>query len=183
MVTLSRGDAFMLGGVEITVLHPVAITGDSNADSLVVHLTCGSVDVLLTGDAMLSSEASMIAAGVLSDVGVLKVGHHGSNTSTGQAFLDIVQPEHVVIGAGMDSQFGHPHEEIVTQLVAMGATLYHTDTTAGDDRVLMSSDCSSVNFGTTHWDPDVEVTVTPTATPTTSTKTPNTEPPLTYFAS
>lgn len=167
VLTLSRGDAITLGGLTIEVLHPGANTGDSNADSLVVHLTCGSVDVLLTGDATLPSEASMIAAGVLSDVEVLKVGHHGSNTSTGQAFLDIVQPEYAVISAGMESQFGHPHEEVVTRLVATGATLYHTDTTAGDDTVVMSSDCSSVSFDTAPWDPDVEVTVTPTATPTT----------------
>lgn len=149
VTVLQHGDAIPLGGLTLDVLHPAGLTGDSNADSLVVLLSCGTVDVLLTGDATVASEASMLAAGVLFDIDVLKVGHHGSNTSTGQPFLDVVRPEYAVISAGMNSQYGHPHAEVVARLVAIGAEIYHTDTTPGDDTVTMTSDCSSVEFDAT----------------------------------
>ena len=88
----------------------------------------------------------MLAAGILSDVDVLKVGHHGSSTSTGQAFLGAVQPEHAVISAGMNSQYGHPNADVVARLVALEADIYHTDPTPQDDTVTMESDCAKVEF-------------------------------------
>jgi beta-lactamase superfamily II metal-dependent hydrolase len=68
-------------------------------------------------------------------------------------FLDVVLPEHVVISAGMDSQYGHPHAEVVDRLVAVGAEMYHTDTTTGDDTVTMTSDCVGVTFHAMSWLP------------------------------
>jgi beta-lactamase superfamily II metal-dependent hydrolase len=74
--------------LNIVVLHRPSLTGDTNEDSLVTRLTCGTVGILLTGDATTDSEASMAAeGGLLTDAEVLKVGHHGSNTWTGDAFL------------------------------------------------------------------------------------------------
>lgn len=146
VVTVARGDGIALGGLTLEVLHPASITGESNDDSAVVQLSCGAIDVLLMGDATMTSEASLVAASALDDVDVLKVGHHGSNTSSGSAFLDVVVPEHAVISAGLDNQYGHPHDEVVAALEASGAAIYLTDTTAGDDTVSMSSDCESVTF-------------------------------------
>src|SRR5690606_13727287 len=85
--TVNRGDTISLGGLELDVYHPASLAGESNADSIVLSLTCGTVDVLLMGDATTASEASMLSAGLLSQTTVLKVGNHGSSTSTGQAFL------------------------------------------------------------------------------------------------
>lgn len=85
VVTVTRGPTIPLGGLSPPVLHPASRTGDDNVDSLVVRLTCGAVEVLFTGDAEVPSEQSMLAAGVLTDVDVLKVGHHGSSSSTSQA--------------------------------------------------------------------------------------------------
>ncbi|MDZ7727422.1 MAG: MBL fold metallo-hydrolase [Dehalococcoidia bacterium] len=76
IVTARRGDTIPLGGLELNVLHPTGITGDSNADSVVLELACGAVDVLLMGDATSESERSMLDAGVIRDTDVLKVGHH-----------------------------------------------------------------------------------------------------------
>lgn len=146
VAVLSRGETIPLGGLELDVLHPAGITGDSNADSLVVLLRCGAVNVILTGDATIASEESMLAAGVVTPVEVLKVGHHGSNTSTGQPFLDALQPAYAVISAGMNSQYGHPHAEVVARLVAMDVEIYHTDLTPDDDTVTMTSDCATVTF-------------------------------------
>ena len=64
-------------------------------------------------DAEMTSENAMLNVGTLSDVDVLKAGHHGSNTSNSVAFMDLVKPEVVVISAGLDNQYGHPHQEVV----------------------------------------------------------------------
>ena len=142
--TLRMNDTFNLGGMVIKVLHPNELTGDSNVDSLVLQLGCGDVQVLLTGDSEIESEQSMLSAKVLQDIDLLKVGHHGSRTSTSQTFLDVVQPEVGVISAGFDSQYGHPHVEVVNRLNLEGVQIFETDTTeAYDDTLKMTSDCQT----------------------------------------
>ena len=144
VATLRMNDTFNLGGMVIKVLHPNELTGDSNVDSLVLQLGCGDVQVLLTGDSEIESEQSMLSAKVLQDIDLLKVGHHGSRTSTSQAFLDVVQPEVGVISAGFDSQYGHPHVEVVNRLNLEGVQIFETDTTeAYDDTLKMTSDCQT----------------------------------------
>ncbi len=145
--TVSRsGDSIPLGTLTIKVLHPATLSGDSNVDSIVVLVSCGTIEVLLTGDAEIPSEQDMLTSGVLVDIDVLKVGHHGSRTSTSEEFLTAVVPEVGLISAGLTSQFGHPHQEVVDRLLGAGVDLYHTDTTDQDDTILMTSDCQSVGF-------------------------------------
>jgi len=143
---VARGDTITLGSLTIEVLHPGTLTGDNNVDSIVLLLSCGEVDVLLMADAETPSEQEMLVAGVLGDVEVLKVGHHGSRSSTSQAFLDVVSPEFGVISAGLDSQYGHPHAEVVELLEGFGVELILTDTTVGDDTVVLESDCEAYSF-------------------------------------
>ena len=145
-VVVSRGDTISLGDLVFEVVHPGPLDGDSNVDSVVLQLSCGDFDMLLMADAEAPSEASMLAAGVVVDVDVLKVGHHGSDSSTSQAFLDAAQPEVGVISAGMDSQYGHPHDEVVDRLTAAGIQIIETDTTEGTDTVVMESDCVGYEF-------------------------------------
>jgi competence protein ComEC len=170
VTTIGRGGAIDLGGMTINVLHPAGLTDDSNEDSLVLRFGCGAVDVLITGDATVDSEFSMLFAGLVPDVEVLKVGHHGSNTSTSNAFLESALPEYAVISAGMDNQFGHPHADVVARLAAFGAQLVYTDTSEGDDTMRMTSNCATVDFtvvgdggGAT---PAATTTQTATASPT-----------------
>ncbi|GAB4327382.1 MAG: hypothetical protein Kow0010_10940 [Dehalococcoidia bacterium] len=118
---LWRGDTVLLGGLELDVLHPAGLSGDSNDDSIAVQLTCGTVDVLLTGDAEAGAEAEMIAAALIGPVEVEKAGHHGSDTSRILAFVDATSPDYVVISAGRDNQFGHPIPEVVARWEASGA--------------------------------------------------------------
>jgi len=108
VVTVTRGQTIPLGGLLLKILHPASLSGESNLNSLVVQLSCGSVDVLFMGDAETASETSMLGAGILGDVEVLKVGHHGSDSSTSQAFLDAIRPESAVISAGLNNPYGHP---------------------------------------------------------------------------
>jgi competence protein ComEC len=82
---------------------------------MVLRVNCGSVSVLLTADAEAESEREMLAVGVLGDVDVLKVGHHGSRTSTSPEFLAAVRPEVGVISAGLGNSYGHPHPDCSTR--------------------------------------------------------------------
>ena len=144
VLVVSRGDTISLGELTIRVLHPGGLTGDSNVDSIVLLVGCGTVDVLLTGDAEIPSEESMIDAGVLIEVDVLKVGHHGSRTATSPEFLEAIQPEYGVISAGLNSQYGHPHMETLEALDVAEVQVLLTDTTPDPDGVTLTTDCSNV---------------------------------------
>jgi len=186
VITVSKaGDTIPLGDLSLQVLHPSSLATDKNVNSIVVSLTCGSVDVLFTGDAEVPSEANMIAAGVLSDIDVLKVGHHGSNSSTSDTFLSLVRPEIGIISAGLTNQYGHPHAEVKDRLAAAGTELIYTDTTDQDDTVLLTSDCQTYSFSRTTSGaslappptPSPVATSIPTATPTsTPTSSPSPKP-------
>ena len=115
----------------------------------------------------------MLAAGLVSKEDVVKAGHHGSRPSSGEAFVNVAKPNFVVFSAGRDSQFGHPHAEIVARYLAAGAKAVYTDTTEADDTPVMTSDCRNYSFSTRL---AVSATVTPgaatRATPAPATLTP-----------
>lgn len=93
VIEARRGDTIVADGLTLDVLHPVEPLGeDANNNSIVLMLSYGDIDFLFTGDAEEEAEASMIAAGVLAEIEILKVGHHGSHSSSSRAFLDIIQP-------------------------------------------------------------------------------------------
>jgi competence protein ComEC len=138
LTTLTRGDEVALGGMEFRVLNPGPLTADTNEDAIVLRAACGTVSVLFTADAEKKAEESMLAAGVVSDVDVLKAGHHGSNGSSSTAFLDAAKPEVAVISAGRTNSYGHPAPGAMARLAAEGAEFEYTDTTAGNDSVTMN---------------------------------------------
>ncbi len=90
-------------------------------------LSYGDIDFLFTGDAEEEAESSMIAAGILADIDILKVVYNASRSSSSQAFLDIVQPEVAIYMAGEDNTYGHPHAETIEALEDIGAEVYGTD--------------------------------------------------------
>lgn len=95
--------------------------------NIVLMLTFGETKFLLMGDAEDKMERGLVQRGLLEDVEVLKVGHHGSRTSTSLSFLRAVDPEIAVISAGEKNRYGHPHAEVVERLEAFGAKLFRTD--------------------------------------------------------
>jgi competence protein ComEC len=125
------GDAFAWGNLQATVLAPeltYANPGQAhNNDSLVMRLDYARASVLLEGDAEAPSEAAMLANNRVHPATLLKVGHHGSKTSTTPAFLQAVAPQDAVISVGRSNTFGHPRREILGRLEAEGAHTYRTD--------------------------------------------------------
>jgi competence protein ComEC len=137
------GDAFAWGGVQAQVLAPepdYANPGAAlNDDSLVVRLQYGRSSVLLEGDAQSRSEAAMLAHGRVQASTLLKVGHHGSKTSTTPEFLAAVQPKDAVVSVGRHNTFGHPRMEVLRRLQDAGVKTVRTDR-AGLETFLLSAD-------------------------------------------
>lgn len=120
-----------IGGTLIRVLAPsVEYTAGATAqndDSLVLEMTYGTKRVLLTGDAERPIEDDMLAAGVLGPVTLLKVGHHGSKTSSSEEFLDRVRPQIAFISDGYKNLFHHPNPGVLRRLAAHHTAVFRTD--------------------------------------------------------
>lgn len=129
--TARQGEQLTVDGVTIEVLFaPSAGEGDKkngNEASNVYRVTYGQASFLFTGDLTREKEAQLLAEGINPASTVLKVGHHGSNTSTSPEFLQAVAPQWGVCCVGTDNGFGHPKPEIVSRLQAADVQLYRTD--------------------------------------------------------
>ena len=123
------GYTFYLGSVLNTVLAPTETFSDPNEMSVVLKCQYGETSFLLTGDAEKESEEAMLKKWSRSmlECDVLKVGHHGSDTSTSKEFLDAVSPSIAVISCGKDNKFGHPKKETLDKLEAAGVKILRTD--------------------------------------------------------
>ena len=98
-----------------------------NNSSIVMKASLADFDVLLTGDAEHEVEAELLARGADLEAEVLKVGHHGSRTASGEKFLAAVKPEVAVIQVGEDNQFNHPHQETLDNLGSHEAQVFRND--------------------------------------------------------
>jgi competence protein ComEC len=125
------GDTFAWGGMNASVLSPEAGYANSNApvndDSLVMRLDFGKSSALLEGDAERRSEDTMLANNRVAPVTLLKVGHHGSKTSTNPEFLAAATPQEAVISDGRRNTFGHPRPEILQRLEEAHVKTFRTD--------------------------------------------------------
>ncbi len=130
VISHTAGDVFEFDGVRVRVLapepdyHPAATPG--NNDSLVLQMCYGSSTALLEGDAEAPSEARMLHEGAL-HADFLKVGHHGSRTSTTPDFLAAVSPSWAAISVGHRNFYGHPRHEVLEQLQSAHVRTYRTD--------------------------------------------------------
>jgi competence protein ComEC len=115
--------------VKILAPHDDYVAGDSanNNDSLVLSIQMGNQRVLLAGDAESPIENEMLAARQLQPVTLLKVGHHGSRTSSSEELLDAVQPQFAFISAGYLNQFHHPHPDVLSRLAEHHTMILRTD--------------------------------------------------------
>ncbi|MFC1983148.1 lamin tail domain-containing protein, partial [Chloroflexota bacterium] len=159
-----RGDIISAGNLYFDVLHPTNLSGSTNNNSVVLSLNYGQIDFLFTGDAEQEAESSMLGAGVVPYVEILKVGHHGSSTASSIPFLDAVQPEVAIYMAGEGNPYGHPHNETLTALDNIGADIYGTDI---NGTIVVTVDCESYILPslitTTPQSPSPSPTPSPTA--------------------
>jgi len=131
--TLARKGMRMLlgGGAYIDILFPDRdVSGlETNTASIVARVVYGDAEFLLTGDSPQSIERFLVASvGDTLESDVLKAGHHGSKTSSSLEFVRTVRPQYVVISAGKDNSYGHPHQEVIDTIRSVGATILGTHT-------------------------------------------------------
>ncbi len=144
--TLTRGDRIEIAGVTLEVIHPSAAgveTRSENDRSLVIRLSYGRRSFLLTGDIEKLSESELTASGWDLRTDVIKVPHHGSRTSSTEAFVRSTRPQFAVIPVGRRSRFGHPHWEVVERWKASGGEVV---TTGDKGTISFSTDGNGVVF-------------------------------------
>lgn len=116
---------------------------DANENSVVAQLNYGNVSLLLTGD--MEKEAEKASLSKFEKVTVLKSGHHGSATSSSQNLLNILKPEYVIISAGKENSYAHPHRAVLERYFNSGATVFGTFRSG---TIIMSTDGNTVSFNT-----------------------------------
>jgi competence protein ComEC len=126
---VDEGDGWKQGKFVFHVLSPNdgGEKQDGNNESIIVHAKIGGLTWLFTGDAEAEKEAVLSAKYPMLDVDVLKVGHHGSKSSTTEQMLDRFQPEIAVISVGEKNRYGHPDMEIISRLEKRGIHILRTD--------------------------------------------------------
>jgi len=124
-------------------------TGDhwtaSNDMSVIAQLVCGEVEVLFTGDMTATAERESLS--LFRDVDVLKIGHHGSKTSTSQEFLEVIRPEYAVASYKQGNSYGHPTAVVLQRLFDMGITVYGTGKSGN---VVLTTNGLDYSFNTTN---------------------------------
>lgn len=148
----NAGDSLDIDGVLLRVLGPdsawTASRTNPNDASLVLMVQHGRVRILLTGDAETEQEAWLVRRwGDALGATVLKVGHHGSRTSSTSAFLDAVRPQIALISVGAGNSYGHPAPSVMESLRAHGADILRTDR---DGAIVLRSDGRVVHLETRH---------------------------------
>lgn len=142
---LSAGSRIDVGGLEVEVVAPLAAVGDGSANesSVVLLVRSTGFRAVLTGDAEDCVLDSLVASGVLDDIDVLKVGHHGSVGAVSDATMAVLKPEYSLISVGEGNRFGHPKASTLDELTRGGSRVVRTDS-GGDITVRISPEGYSV---------------------------------------
>lgn len=131
-------------GVVLKIIDTMDGDANPNNNSVIAELTYNEVNLLLIGDAERLAEEALIP--YISEVNVLKVGHHGSYTSSSRAFLETAKPNYGIISAGFNNEFNHPHKSVLFNLKSVGAILYGTYL---NGTIIMTTDGESLSFKAT----------------------------------
>ncbi len=135
------GERFSLKGAKFEVLSPDKLYDDTNENSIVLRMVFGSESFIFCGDADYYSEATMLANDETVDSDVIKIGHHGSISSSTTDFLEAVSPDYAVISVGEGNSYGHPTAGALSRIANVGAKLFRTDR---DGTVIFSSDGNTI---------------------------------------
>ena len=146
LIEARRGMVVELGaGVNLEIIFPVGdVTNwETNDASIVARLVYGETEFLLTGDAPIKTENALIYLGSNLNADILKVGHHGSKTSTSDLFVKAVAPEYAVISSGKENRYGHPTLEVLKILENNNVKILRTDT---EGRIVFGSDGANLKL-------------------------------------
>jgi competence protein ComEC len=124
---VSRQETIDVKGQQIKAIAPVKDMGSANENSLVLLTVFGGKRWLFTGDLGVDGEREIMAAGPRLSADILKVGHHGSNTSTNRDFVKQLQPQYALISAGKNNSYGHPAKDVLETLKSEGVHILRTD--------------------------------------------------------
>lgn len=138
-----EGDSYTLGDARFMIAGPDREYEDTNNNSIVIRMTHGENSFLFTGDMEEEAENDILRGKVSLKTDVLKVGHHGSRSSSSEAFLEAVSPSYAVISCGEDNSYGHPHAQTLNALRKMGVQVFRTDE---QGTVIASSDGSKITW-------------------------------------
>lgn len=140
------GSSFKLGDAAVEIFAPNSATyEDANNYSIVMKLKYGSTSYLFTGDAENISEGETIEKGFDISANLIKLGHHGSNSSTSEEFLDRVNPQYAIISVGTGNDYGHPTKNTMDKLKKRSIPVYRTDE---NGTIVVTSDGDSIIFNT-----------------------------------
>ena len=122
------GTIYELGDADMKVIGPLSEPEDNlNNYSTVLKVSFGKMDVIMTGDAESSVEKEILSLGENIDAEILKVGHHGSNTSNTKKFLDTISPDYALISAELGNSYEHPTKTVMERLEERDIEVYRTD--------------------------------------------------------
>jgi len=127
VIKASPGQKFGFGEAGLELLGPYTVSRESNNNSVVAGITFGNNTFLLMGDAEYEEETDLLEHGFIRECDVLKVAHHGSNSSTSQKLLEAARPEIAVISVGKDNFYNHPDLIILNRLKEADIEVYRTD--------------------------------------------------------
>ena len=130
IISAQAGQEMQLGvSTTVRILSPRGDTTnwESNTSSIVLQIIYGDIEFMLTGDAPSNIEDYLVSTyGPSLESEVLKLGHHGSKTSSSELFLNTVKPEYAIVSAGRDNRYGHPTEEVLSRATKIGAEIIST---------------------------------------------------------
>lgn len=139
------GEVYNIGSARLEVLNPAHLGfEDINDGSIVIRLVFGSVAFLFTGDAEAVAETEMLDSGRNLQAQILKLGHHGSSSSSTLEFLQAVDPEIAIWSAGQDNDYGHPHPSTINRLAQLGI---ETHGTATEGTIIVCTDGQTYHLG------------------------------------
>lgn len=146
LITLPHaGDVFDLGSATVQILAPLRDYDEPNDTSIVMKVIYGETSFLFSGDATRIAEADILNAECDLSATVLKVGHHGSDTSTSYPFLREIMPKYAIISVGKDNAYGHPTDNTLSRLRDADVTVMRTDL---HGTIICTSDGERVTFET-----------------------------------
>jgi len=140
-------DTFLFDSIKMTILSGGVDTDGGNDSSIVLRIDYGNTSFMFTGDAETTSEIYLLNSFSAEELkcDVLKVGHHGSNTSTGSEFLTAVSPSYAIISCGEGNTYGHPNQETLTKLTEFGLDNDHVLRTDKLGSIILKSDGKTIS--------------------------------------